>query len=229
MLTSVLSAAWHEPLKAVLSAPTTAALEAFLRDEMQTKPITPAASEYFRALDQLAPSDVRVVILGQDPYHGQGQAEGLAFSVPPHIPIPPSLRNIFKELDNDIPNPQLAPPPRNGHLGAWVEQGVLLLNSVLSTRIGEAASHANKGWEPITDEIIRVCNQGAPKVFILWGKYAQNKARWIDEKHKIIASAHPSPLSAYQGFWGSKPFSQANAFLQNSGYAPIEWHERSFS
>lgn len=223
MLNSLVDAEWLTGLENILNAPSTQELTKFLEYESRNFEIAPRQEHYFRAINRLAPQNVRVVILGQDPYHGEGQAEGLAFSVPQHSKIPPSLHNIFKELAADFSDQSHIAHAENGHLGAWVDQGVLLLNSVLSTRIGEAGAHANKGWEEITNEIIRICNDGAPKVFILWGKYAQEKAKFIDNQHHIIASAHPSPLSAYRGFWGSKPFSRANAFLQEVGFAPIDW------
>ncbi len=158
--------------------------------------------------------------MGQDPYHREGQAEGMSFSVPDGVPFPPSQQNIFKELQNDLQ----IPPPQSGHLGQWAAQGVLLLNSVLSVEAHQAASHAGKGWEQFTDHVIAIVDQGAPSVFILWGNYAKRKAEFVDGcKHKIITAPHPSPLSAHRGFFGSKPFSQANAFLNHNGRGAIDW------
>lgn len=164
---------------------------------------------------------MRVVILGQDPYHGEGQAHGLSFSVRPGVRIPPSLVNIYKELQNDLG----IPPARHGFLEHWAEQGVLLLNSVLTVERALAASHQKRGWETFTDAIIRAVNdQQQPVVFILWGSYAQKKAAFVDQsRHLVLRSAHPSPLSAHNGFFGTAPFSKANAFLEANGRPPIDW------
>jgi len=161
------------------------------------------------------------VILGQDPYHGEGQAHGLCFSVKPGVRPPPSLVNIYKELQSDLG----LPPPRHGHLEHWARQGVLMLNSVLTVEANRAASHQGKGWEKFTDEIIREVNKlERPVVFILWGSYAQKKAAFVDTtRHHVIKSAHPSPLSAHNGFFGSRPFSRTNAFLREHGQAEIDW------
>ena len=174
-----------------------------------------------RALEGTAPPDVKVVILGQDPYHGPGQAHGLCFSVPPGIALPPSLRNVYKELRDDLG----IDPPDHGCLDAWSEQGVLLLNTSLTVRAGQAASHQGKGWERFTDAVIRAVNeQEKPVVFILWGSYAQRKAAFVDTKrHLVLRSPHPSPLSAHNGFFGTRPFSKANAFLEKHGRQPIDW------
>ena len=162
-----------------------------------------------------------MVILGQDPYHGEGQAHGLCFSVKPGVRPPPSLINIYKELQSDLG----IAPPSHGNLEAWARQGVLLLNAVLTVEAGLAASHQGKGWERFTDAVIRLVNdQPRPVVFILWGSYAQKKAAFVDRtRHLVLASAHPSPLSAHNGFFGSRPFSKANAFLVAQGQEPIDW------
>ena len=164
---------------------------------------------------------MRVVILGQDPYHGEGQAHGLCFSVQPGVRIPPSLVNIYKEMQADLG----IPPARHGFLEHWAKQGVLLLNSVLTVEMGRAASHQGQGWERFTDAVIRVVNeQEKPVVFILWGSYAQKKASFVDQrKHLVIRSPHPSPLSAHNGFFGSRPFSKANDFLVKHDRKPIAW------
>ncbi len=187
--------------------------------------IFPKGSDWFRALDLTPPDKVRVVILGQDPYHGAGQAHGLCFSVQPGVPPPPSLKNIYKEMKTDLG----IDPPNHGFLEHWAEQGVLLLNTVLTVEMGQAASHRGKGWERFTDAVIAAVNaQATPTVFILWGAHAKAKAAMIDDlskggRHLILTSAHPSPLSAYNGFFGSGPFSKANKFLLDNGLAPIDW------
>jgi uracil-DNA glycosylase len=212
---------WREPLAEELAKPYFAQLAEFVAAERQTHTIYPPKGQVFTAL-QLTPFEaVRVVILGQDPYHGPGQAHGLAFSVGHGVAVPPSLVNIFKELRSDLG----ITPPKHGHLAGWAEQGVLLLNTVLTVRAGEANSHKGKGWEKLTDAIIRaVGNREQPAVFVLWGSPAQKKAALIDEtRHVIIRSVHPSPLSAHNGFFGSRPFSQVNAALANLGQPPIEW------
>jgi uracil-DNA glycosylase len=181
----------------------------------------PKGAEYFRALDLTPLDEVRVVILGQDPYHGEGQAHGLCFSVRPGVRIPPSLVNIYKEMQADLG----IAPARHGFLEHWARQGVLLLNSVLTVEMGRAASHQGRGWERFTDAVIRVVNeQEKPVVFILWGAYAQKKAAFVDQsRHLVLRSAHPSPLSAHNGFFGSRTFSKANAFLASHGRTPIDW------
>ena len=213
---------WKAPLLTEFNEPYMAALKSFLTSEKAAgKTIYPKASEWFRALD-LTPLDrVRVVILGQDPYHGPGQAHGLCFSVPPGVRPTPSLINIFKELESDLGLPR----PRHGFLESWASQGVFLLNSVLTVEAAQAASHAKKGWERFTDAVIRLVNdRPEPVVFMLWGAYAQKKAAFVDpSRHLILRAAHPSPLSAHNGFLGCKHFSAANAFLQNKGLAPIDW------
>jgi uracil-DNA glycosylase len=197
-------------------------LKAFLLEEKQRgKSIFPRGPEYFRALDLTPLSDVKVVILGQDPYHGQGQAHGLCFSVQPGVRIPPSLVNIYKELQSDLG----IAPARHGFLESWAKQGVLLLNSVLTVEESRAASHQGKGWERFTDAVIRTVNDECNAVaFMLWGSYAQKKAAFVDaSRHLVLKAAHPSPLSAHNGFLGSKHFSKANAYLKANGREPIDW------
>lgn len=213
---------WAQPLQQEFDAPYMVALKSFLLTEREAgKHIYPRAAEWFHALDATPLPDVRVVILGQDPYHGVGQAHGLCFSVRENVPPPPSLLNIYKEMKTDLG----FDPPRHGNLEHWARQGVLLLNAVLTVEAGRAASHQGKGWERFTDAVIRLVNDGpCPAVFILWGNYAQKKAAFVDAtRHLVLKSVHPSPLSAYGGFFGSKPFSQANAFLTTQGLKPIDW------
>jgi uracil-DNA glycosylase len=213
---------WKTPLRAEFDGPYMQDLKAFLLAEKErSKRIFPKGAEYFRALD-LTPLDrVRVVILGQDPYHGEGQAHGLCFSVRPGVRIPPSLVNIYKELKTDL---GLA-PPAHGFLEHWARQGVLLLNSVLTVEMARAASHQGKGWERFTDAVIRTVNERPdPVVFLLWGSYAQKKAAFVDtSRHLVLKAAHPSPLSAHNGFFGCRHFSKANAFLEAKGMKPIDW------
>lgn len=213
---------WQIPLRAALATPETLALRGFLDAELAAgKTLFPPQNAWFRALE-LTPFDkVRVVILGQDPYHGPGQAHGLSFSVPPGVRPPPSLLNIYKELEGDLGLPR----PRHGFLEHWSRQGVLLLNSVLTVEMAKAASHSKKGWEPFTDAIIaQVNNKIEPVVFMLWGAYAHKKAAHVDSsRHLVLKAAHPSPLSAYNGFLGCKHFSQCNAFLVSNGFPPIDW------
>ena len=195
---------------------------AFMEAEIAAgRTIHPSPPRLLAALERTPPDRVRAVILGQDPYHGPGQAHGLSFSVPHGVPKPPSLRNILRELSDDLGMPE----PSHGCLEAWADRGVLLLNSALSVRAGEAASHAGRGWEPFTDLVIRAVNDGpAPVVFLLWGAHAQRKAAFVDRsRHLVLASAHPSPLSARRGFFGSRPFSRANAFLGARGLGEIDW------
>jgi uracil-DNA glycosylase len=213
---------WRGALQPEFDAPYMATLKDFLLREREAgKRIFPKGSEWFHALDATPRDQVRVVILGQDPYHGEGQAHGLCFSVKPGVPPPPSLVNIYKEMQSDLG----VPPPRHGHLEHWASQGVLLLNSVLTVEAGRAASHQGKGWERFTDAVVREVNAlPHPVVFILWGNYAQKKANFVDaSRHLVLKSAHPSPLSAHNGFFGSKPFSKANAFLNAQGEREIEW------
>lgn len=213
---------WLSVLKSEFDAPYMADLKAFLVAEREAgKVIYPKGSEWFRALEMTPRETVRVVILGQDPYHGQGQAHGLSFSVREDVRLPPSLMNIYNEINTDLG----IKPAANGNLERWARQGVLLLNSVLTVEAGKAASHQGKGWEKFTDAVVRVVNdQATPVVFILWGNYAQKKANFVDRaRHLVLTSAHPSPLSAHNGFFGSKPFSKANAYLQAQGLEPIDW------
>lgn len=198
-------------------------LESFITEERDQFEIFPAADLVFNAFKLTAFQDLKVVILGQDPYHNIGQAHGLSFSVPEGIALPPSLRNIFIELHSDISD---FSTPTSGDLTKWAKQGVLLLNSMLTVRAHEAGSHQKKGWENFTDEIIKsISDKLEHVVFILWGSYAQKKRSFINsEKHLIIEGAHPSPLSVYRGFWGSKPFSKTNLYLVENGKKPINWN-----
>lgn len=213
---------WRIALADQFAAPHMAGLKSFLESEKAAgKRIFPKGSEYFRALDLTPLDQVKVVILGQDPYHGEGQAHGLCFSVQPGVRTPPSLVNIYKELESDLGLPR----PRHGFLEHWAQQGVLLLNSVLTVEMSRAASHQGKGWEIFTDAIIRtVAQQDQPVVFLLWGAYAQRKAAFVDQdRHLVLKAAHPSPLSAHNGFHGCRHFSQANDFLAAHGRGAIDW------
>lgn len=217
-----LDESWLKPLADQFSAPHMASLKAFLEAEKAAgKRIFPKGSEYFRALDLTPLDKVKAVILGQDPYHGEGQAHGLCFSVQPGVRTPPSLINIYKELEADLGIPR----PGHGFLEHWARQGVLLLNSVLTVEMGRAASHQGKGWELFTDAVIRtVAQKEEPVVFLLWGAYAQRKAAFVDaSRHLVLKAAHPSPLSAHNGFLGCRHFSQANAFLEAKGRGAIDW------
>ncbi|CDZ40392.1 uracil-DNA glycosylase [Neorhizobium galegae] len=217
-----LEESWKLVLGQEFSDPYMGELKRFLVAERQAgKRIFPKGSEYFRALDLTPLDEVKVVILGQDPYHGFGQAHGLCFSVKPGVRIPPSLVNIYKEMETDLG----IPPAKHGFLEHWAEQGVLLLNSVLTVEEGKAAAHQGKGWERFTDAVIRAVNDECDGVvFILWGSYAQKKAAFVDQqRHLVLKSAHPSPLSAHNGFLGSRPFSKANAYLQSIGKDPVDW------
>lgn len=213
---------WKKALKDEFSKPYMDELRAFLRKEIgKGKKIYPKPSEWFNAFDHTPLAKVKVVILGQDPYHGPGQAQGLCFSVRPGVDQPPSLVNIFKELKNDLSVER----PSHGSLVSWADQGVFLLNSVLTVEDGKAASHRGKGWEIFTDAVVDALNrQERSLVFILWGSYAQAKGEFIDrKKHLVLESPHPSPLSASRGFFGSKPFSKANKFLISKGVKPVDW------
>ena len=213
---------WKAPLLPEFQSPRMQALKQFLLDEKAGgRRIFPRGSEYFRALDLTPLEQVRVVVLGQDPYHGEGQAHGLCFSVRPGVRTPPSLVNIYKEMESDLG----IRPPRHGFLEHWARQGVLLLNSVLTVEMGRAASHQGKGWEQFTDAVIRLVNERAePTVFMLWGSYAQRKAAFVDTgRHLVLKAPHPSPLSAHNGFFGCRHFSKANAFLESKGLKPIDW------
>lgn len=193
----------------------------FVKEEYSTHVIYPPSEDIFNALHLTPLKEVKVVILGQDPYHNVNQAHGLCFSVKPEVDIPPSLVNIYKELQDDLG----CYVPNNGYLVKWAKQGVLMLNTVLTVRAHQAASHQGKGWEEFTDAIIEAVNkEDRPIVFILWGRPAQMKKKMLtNPKHLILEASHPSPLSAYRGFFGSKPFSKTNAFLQEHGVEPIDW------
>ncbi|MBA2935352.1 uracil-DNA glycosylase [Sphingomonas sp. CGMCC 1.13654] len=217
---------WRAPLAGEFASPYMAALRQFLVAEKAAgKRIFPRGGEWFRALDLTPLDQVRVVILGQDPYHGPGQAHGLCFSVQPGVRPPPSLVNIYKELHDDLGIAR----PGHGFLEHWAKQGVLLLNSVLTVEQGLAASHRDRGWETFTDAVIRlVAQKEEPVVFLLWGSYAQKKAGFVKTveqggRHLVLKSAHPSPLSAHNGFLGCRHFSKANAFLKARGREPIDW------
>lgn len=196
-------------------------LAEFVRHEYQTQTVFPPAGRIFAAFDHCPLDKVKVVILGQDPYHGAGQANGLCFSVADGVRIPPSLVNIFKEIRNDVGTP----PPRSGNLERWADQGVLLLNNVLTVREGQAASHAGKGWERFTDAVVaRLAAEREHLVFLLWGSPAQKKAAVVDPaRHLVLKSVHPSPLSAERGFYGNHHFSRTNAYLKEHGQAEIVW------
>ena len=197
-------------------------LRQFLKQEYSTQTVFPHMNNIFNALKYTAYEDVKAVILGQDPYHGEGQAHGLCFSVQRGIEPPPSLKNIFKELNSDLGIPE----PNHGELTAWAKQGVLLLNTVLTVRKGQANSHRGMGWEIFTDKIIELLNvREKPIVFLLWGSPAKAKAKLItNPKHYILSAVHPSPLSAYNGFFGCKHFSKTNEILQSIGSSPIDWN-----
>ena len=216
-----LEESWKAPLQTEFEKPYMQALKQFLRQEKKSHVVYPKGAEIFNALNTTPLDKVKVVILGQDPYHGPNQAHGLSFSVKDGVPPPPSLVNIYKEMHNDLD----IPPAKTGDLTPWAEQGVLLLNSVLTVRRAEAASHRGQGWEAFTDKVIELINTRRSGVaFILWGSYAQKKGAFIDTgKHLVVKGPHPSPLSAHRGFFGSKPFSQVNAFLERTGQAPIDW------
>ena len=218
-----LEPSWLAVLKEEFEKPYMTNLKKFLQSEKDAGQVVyPKNADIFRALNDTPFDKVKVVILGQDPYHGPNQAHGLSFSVQKGIAIPKSLINIYKELATNIPG---FIKPAHGNLEEWAKQGVLLLNATLTVRAGEAASHQKKGWEIFTDEIIHMLSEKRTGlVFILWGAYAQSKIPLIDQsKHHIIKSVHPSPLSVERGFWGSKPFSKANAYLDKEGKNPIDW------
>lgn len=212
---------WDALFQAERKKPYYRELQTFLKKEYAEETVYPPKNQLWTAFEYTAFQDVKVVILGQDPYHGPGQAHGLSFSVNQDVQIPPSLRNMFKELVNDIK----CEMPATGTLKGWAKQGVLLLNTVLTVRKGQAHSHKNKGWEQFTDAVIRhLSNRDERIVFILWGKPAQEKKKLIDlDKHAIVESTHPSPLSAYRGFSGSRPYSKTNEILTSWGQKPISW------
>lgn len=212
---------WLAPLTSEFAKPYYRELYKKVKEEYATHMIFPPSNEVFSAFELTPLADVKVVILGQDPYHNVGQAHGLCFSVKPDVEIPPSLVNIYKELHDDLG----CYIPNNGYLVKWAKQGVLMLNTVLTVRAHQANSHRGIGWEEFTNAAIRVLNeQDRPIVFILWGSPAQRKKEMLNNsKHLILEAPHPSPLSAYRGFFGSKPFSQTNAFLEKNGLTPIDW------
>ena len=212
---------WLDEIQGEFKKPYYRELYQFVRDEYSKAVIYPPADDIFNAMHFTPLSKVKVVILGQDPYHNVGQAHGLCFSVKPDVEIPPSLVNIYQELHDDLG----CTIPSHGNLVKWAEQGVLLLNTVLTVRAHQANSHRGIGWEEFTDAAIRVLNtQDRPIVFILWGRPAQMKKRMLtNPNHLILEAPHPSPLSAYRGFFGSKPFSQTNKFLEAHGVEPIDW------
>lgn len=218
---SQISNDWLEPLSEEFKKPYYRKLYNFVREEYATKTIYPPADDIFNAFHMTPLSEVKVVIIGQDPYHNVGQAHGLCFSVRPDVEIPPSLVNIYKELSDDLG----CKIPNNGYLEKWARQGVLLLNTVLTVRAHQAFSHQNMGWENFTDAVIQIVDQQEqPVVFMLWGKPAQAKKKLLhNPNHLILEAPHPSPLSAYRGFFGCKHFSKANAFLQEHGRKPIDW------
>lgn len=212
---------WLEPLAPEFKKPYYAKLYKTIREEYSTRQIFPPADEIFTAFEMTPLSDVKVVIIGQDPYHGDGQAHGLCFSVKPDVETPPSLVNMYKELNSDLG----CYIPNNGYLIKWAKQGVLMLNTVLTVRAHQANSHRGIGWEEFTDAAIRILNeQDRPIVYLLWGKPAQMKKNMLNNpKHLILEAPHPSPLSAYRGFFGCQHFSKTNAFLTENGLKPIDW------
>ena len=212
---------WLTPLKPEFSKPYYAKLYQKVKEEYNTRRIDPPADDIFNAFSLTPLEKVKAVILGQDPYHGEGQAHGLCFSVKPDVEIPPSLVNIFQELHDDLG----CYIPNNGYLVKWTRQGVLMLNTVLTVRAHQPNSHRGIGWEEFTDAAIRILDQqDRPMVFILWGRPAQmKKAMLHNPRHLILESPHPSPLSAFRGFFGSRPFSKTNAFLEKNGLEPIDW------
>lgn len=212
---------WNEILQTEFTKPYFDELVSFVKGEYASGVVYPTGSNIFRAFDKCPFDKLKVVIIGQDPYHGPGQANGLCFSVGEGVPFPPSLQNIFKEVASDVGTPV----PISGELDRWAEQGVLLLNSVLTVRQHCAASHAGRGWETFTDAVVRaIAERKEGVVYMLWGSYAQKKGAIANpEKNLILKAVHPSPLSAYRGFFGCKHFSQANQYLQQIGKTPIEW------
>ena len=212
---------WKKVLGEEFQSPWFSELKKFLVQETSSKTIYPPGKLIFNAFQHTPFDNVKVVILGQDPYHGAGQAHGLCFSVPPGIKPPPSLVNIFKELQSDLE----IPIPAHGNLESWADQGVLLLNAILTVRAGEAGSHQNRGWETFTNTVIeKISQEKSNVVFLLWGRYAQAKETLVDaDKHLVLKAAHPSPFSAYNGFFGCKHFSLANNYLEQKGIEPVNW------
>jgi len=228
MATEDIPTSWKAALEPVLAMPESRKLGGWLRAEEDAgKVIYPPRGQRLAALAMTPLDEVRVVILGQDPYHGEGQAHGLCFSVADGVKVPPSLRNIYKELESDCG----VPPRNNGNLSGWAKQGVLLLNNTLTVQAGQAGSHAGRGWDAITDAVVQaVVDRGDPTVFILWGSHARKKAGRVkglgaSDNHLVLTSAHPSPLSAHNGFFGTRPFSQTNEFLGRHGRGQIDWSQ----
>jgi uracil-DNA glycosylase len=216
-----LEPSWKAALSPVFQSDSFLKLAEFVKQEYQQHQVFPPGKKIFSAFWHCPLPEVKVVILGQDPYHGEGQANGLAFSVAPGLPFPPSLLNIFKELKTDLGIPM----PPNGDLSRWADQGVFLLNATLTVRANSAGSHQNQGWETVTDAVIQtISHERKGVVFLLWGAYAQKKEELIDaKKHCILKAPHPSPLAAHRGFWGCKHFSKANDYLVSIGQTPISW------
>jgi len=212
---------WNPLLKEEFEKSYWKELQSYVYEERTRSKVFPEHNQVFTAFHLTPFIDVKVLILGQDPYHGEGQAHGLSFSVQRGVPIPPSLRNIYKELHSDLG----IEPPTHGNLEPWALQGVLLLNATLTVRAHQPGSHQGKGWETFTDQVIRKVNEKEEKtIFFLWGAFARKKSALIDHgRHHVIESAHPSPLSAHRGFFGSRPFSEANLVLKNSGRDPVNW------
>lgn len=221
MMDVKIEASWKQVLNNEFEKKYFIKLTEFVKNEYTTKTIYPPKSQIFSAFDYTSFDDVKVVIIGQDPYHGEGQANGLSFSVADGVKIPPSLRNIYKELKTDLGIIEST----SGNLEAWAKQGVLLLNATLTVEAANAGSHQNKGWEDFTDAVIKLLSEEKENlVFVLWGSYAQKKGKKINrEKHFVIESAHPSPLSVYRGFWDSKPFSKTNEYLKSKNVQEIDW------
>jgi len=218
----VIAESWQQRLQPEFDKPYFVKLAEFLREEYSTQRIYPLGRLMFNAFDKCSFDDTRVIVLGQDPYHGEGQANGMAFSVADGITKPPSLINIFKEIQDDLGKTM----PKSGNLERWAEQGVMLLNSTLTVRAGQAGSHQNKGWETFTDAVIKLISEEKQHVvFLLWGAYAQKKGAVIDtSKHLVLTSKHPSPMAAQWGGWfGNKHFSQANNYLKSKGLAEVDW------
>lgn len=214
---------WRNVLNNEWSQPYMNQLAQFVAEEREQYAVFPDESDVFAALRMTPYHEVKVLILGQDPYHDDGQAHGLSFSVREGVRIPPSLRNIFAELQDDLG----IRPPTHGNLQRWAEQGVLLLNTVLTVRAHQPNSHRNHGWEQLTDAVIRHVSERPHVAFVLWGRPAQSKARLTDSRHLVLQSAHPSPLSARRGFFGSRPFSAVNEYLTRNGSKPIDWNCQS--
>lgn len=216
-----IESSWKQVLQSEFDKPYFEQLTAFVRNEYSTKTIYPPGNLIFNAFDSCPFDNVKVVIIGQDPYHGPGQAHGLCFSVNDGVSFPPSLENIFKEIERDLG----IPAPKTGNLSRWANQGVLLLNATLTVRANQAGSHQGKGWETFTDAVIRILSEKCEHiVFMLWGNYAQQKGAVIDtKKHLVLKTVHPSPLSAYRGFIGCGHFSAANKYLMDNGKKPINW------